>query len=85
MAQPGPLLVGHHHELELHLVDPGHAEGDPVDLLGQFIGARPRRHWQGHLNQHPATPGPHRSEQAEVAEREAELRVLDRVQCSLDL
>ena len=85
VAQPGPLLVAHHDELELHLLDPGHGEGGPVDLLGQLVGAGPGRHGQGHLNEHPATAGPHGAEQAEVTEREAELRVLDRVQRSLDL
>jgi hypothetical protein len=85
MAEARPFLVVHDHEVELHLLDPGHAEGGPVDVLGQLIGARPSRHGQRDLDEHPAPAGSHGPEQAQVADRETELGVLDRVQRSFQL
>ena len=85
MPQRGALLVGHHHELELDLLDARHDQRGPVDRLGQLVGAGPGRHGQGHLDEHPAPARAHRPQQAEVAERQAELGVLDRAQRSLEL
>ena len=85
VPEPGPLLVGHHHELELDLLDAGHRAGGPVDLLGELLGAGPGGHRQGHLDLHPAAAWPHGSHQTEVAQRQAELRIPDRAHCSLEL
>ena len=85
VPQHGPRFVVHHHEVELDLLDARDAHQAPVDPLGQLVGAGPRRHGQGHLDEHPAPARPHRTDQAEIAERQAQLGVLDRAERSLEL
>ena len=85
LPEPGPLLVGHHHEVELDLLDTGDRAGGAVDLLGQGIGARPGRHGQGNVDVDAAPAQAHRTHQAEGAQRQADLRLPDRAQCSFEL
>jgi hypothetical protein len=76
-AQRGALVVAHHGQVELDLLDPGHRPRHPVHLVGQLVGARPGRHGQGQLNPHPAPPGRHLTQHAGGAERHPELRFDD--------
>ena len=85
LAEPGPLAVGHHHEFELDLLDPRHGAGGPVDVLRQVVGAGPRGHRQGHLDQNPAAAGAHGPDEAELTERQPQLGLSDRAQRSLEL
>ena len=84
-AQSRPLVVAHHDEVELDLLDARHGEGDPVDLLGQLVGARPGGDRQGHFEQDAAPPGRTARTRPELAQRQAELGLDDGAQRGLEL
>ena len=55
-----------------------------MDLVGQLVGAGPGGHRKRHLDLHAAPTRAHGPHQAEVAERQAQLGVPDRVQRRLE-
>ena len=77
LAQTRPLLVGHHHEFELDLVDTRHRGGGPVDLVRQLLGPGPCGHRQGHLDLDATATRAHGTHQAEVTQGQADLRLPD--------
>ena len=85
LPERGPLVVVHHDEVELDLLHAGDRPCRLVDPFCQLFHPGPCRHRYGHLYLHPPPTRPHRSHQAEVAQRQADLGVRDRAQGGLDL
>ena len=78
--QCGPLVVAHHGQIELDLLDPGHSPGHPVHLVRQLVGPRPGGDGQREFDPGPTPSDLHLAEEAEAAEGQAEFGLLDRVQ-----
>ena len=73
--QRGALVVAHHGEVELDLVDSGHRHGHPVHLVGQLIGTGPGRHGQGQLDPGPAAACLDLAQHAGATQLQAQLRL----------
>jgi len=85
MAQIGTLVLGHHHEIELNLLHAGHRDGSLVDPLGKFLGAGQGGHWQGTSICTRRRRVRTDRTRAELTERQADLEVLHRADCGLEL
>ena len=84
-AQRRALLLVHDDELEPDLLHAGNGQGHPVDLVGQFVGARPGSHGEGDVDEHPPAAWAHQAHEVEIAQGPAQLGIDDRADRGLEL
>ena len=79
--QRGPLVLVHHREVELDLVDTGRSQRHPMHLVSQLVGTGPRRHGERQFDAHPAPPRRHIAHHPEDPKGQSELGFDDGIEC----
>jgi hypothetical protein len=83
--QRGALMIVHHGQVKLDLFNTGNGAGDAMDLVCQFVRARPRSHREGQLNAHPPAADLHLAQHAERAQWQPEFGLDDGAECRFEL